>query len=308
MLLDKALTYLEDRKNGIVGKRPMRLSTYKAAKRYFELHWSALAKRPVASISETEVQEQLREIIKKHGKTAAARAKSFLSAFYNWAMKEGLAKTNPTINTHSIAENPPRDRAFDDAEIRAIWAACRDDDFGRIVKLLFFTGCRRDEIGGLHWSEIDLHKAILTLPEHRTKSGRQLQLTLPPAAIEILRQCPHKFGRDFLFGQTGGAFSRWSWEKLSIDKRLVEAGHQLKPWGLHDIRRTVRTRLARLGIKPYIAELVLGHVAHRTGTVPIYEQYDYGPEVADALERWAGALMEIIEGRDEKVVPFQRTA
>src|SRR5438874_9542316 len=104
-----ALAYLDDRKNGIVGKRPMRLSTYKAAKRYFELHWAALASRPVASITESEVQTQLRKIIEKHGKTAAARAKSFLSAFYAGALKEGLAKTNPTINTHAIAENPPRD-------------------------------------------------------------------------------------------------------------------------------------------------------------------------------------------------------
>jgi Arm domain-containing DNA-binding protein len=42
LLLDEALKYLDDRKAGIVGKRPMRPSTYKAAKRYFELHWGPL--------------------------------------------------------------------------------------------------------------------------------------------------------------------------------------------------------------------------------------------------------------------------
>src|SRR5262249_11983227 len=91
-LLDAALKYLNDRKTGIIGKRPMRLSTFKAAVRYFELHWKALANRPAASITTEEVQRELRHIIERHGKIAAARAKSFMSAFYVWALKEGVTK------------------------------------------------------------------------------------------------------------------------------------------------------------------------------------------------------------------------
>ena len=138
LFLDEALKYLADRKDGVIGKRPMRLSTYKAAKRYFELHWAPLQKRPVASITETEVKEQLRKIIDQHGKTAAIRAKSNLSAFYVWAQREGVAKTNPTLNTHAIAENPPRARVLDDNEIRAIWLGCREDDFGQNRKAVVF--------------------------------------------------------------------------------------------------------------------------------------------------------------------------
>jgi integrase len=130
-----------------------------------------------------------------------------------------------------------------------------------------------------------------------------LQLTLPPQAIEILRYAPRKAGRDFVFGKSGGPFSRWSYEKLQIEKRLAEAGHKLPQFGLHDIRRTVRTRLVAIGVKPYIAELVIGHVGHRTGTVPIYEHYDYGPEIADALARWADALTQIVAN----VVPLRRS-
>jgi integrase len=295
LLLDEALKYLADRKDGIIGKRAMRLSTYKAGKRYFELHWGALAKRPVAAITDGEVKEQLRNIIDRHGKTAAIRARTFLSSFFVWALKEGIAKTNPTINTHSIAENPPRDRVLDDHEIKAIWDACRDDDFGRIVKLLFFTACRRDEIGGLRWSEIDTKAGLLTIAATRTKSGRVHRLTIPDAAIAVIGSAPKKTDRDFLFGQTGGPFSRWSWEKVSIDKRLAETGHKLPQWGLHDIRRTVRTRMARLSIKPHVAELVLGHVAHKGGIVGTYDHYDYASEIKGALATWADSLLAIAE-------------
>lgn len=304
---DETLRYLDDRKAGVIGKRPMRLSTYKAAKAYFAQHWAPLQKRPVASISDNEVKDRLRYIIDNHGKTAAARAKSHLSAFYVWALKEGLAKINPTINTHVIAENPPRDRVFSDSEIHAIWSACRDDDFGRIVKLLFFTACRRDEIGGLRWSEIDLYSGVLTIPGSRTKSGRELQLTLPAQALDVLRTIPRKADRDFLFGQTGGAFSRWSWEKLSIDKRLAESGMTLEPYGLHDIRRTVRTRLGKLKVKPHVAELVLGHTAHKVGIVGTYDHHDYADEIKDALATWANALMAIVAPTaDSNVKQFKR--
>jgi integrase len=189
-----------------------------------------------------------------------------------------------------------------------IWAACRDDDFGRIVKLLFLTGCRRDEIGGLSWNEVNLDTGAMMLPSHRTKSGRPLQLTLPPQAIETLRHCPRKADRQYLFGQTGGAFSRWSWEKMAIDKRLAQLGHALEPWGLHDIRRTVRTRLSDLGVAPHIAELVLGHAAHKTGIVGTYDRYDYSREIADALARWANTLAAIIEPPAGNVTPMRRAS
>ena len=85
-------------------------------------------------------------------------------------MREGLARANPTILAQALAENPARDRVLDDDEIRAVWHACQDDDFGRIIKLLLLTGCRRNEIGGLQWSELNLGAGVLTIPAARTKA------------------------------------------------------------------------------------------------------------------------------------------
>ena len=191
---------------------------------------------------------------------------------------------------------------------KAIWSACDDDDFGRVVKLLFFTGCRRNEIGALSWSEINLDAGVMTIPGDRTKSGRELQLVLPAQAIEVLRQCPRKAGRDFLFGLKGNALSTWGYSKLLLDRRLSEAGYKLKPWTLHDIRRTVRTRLGTLRIKPHIAELVIGHSAHKTGVGAVYDRHDYADEIADALAVWANALTAMVEPppAQSNVTPIRR--
>lgn len=292
---DETQKYLDDRLAGIIGKRPMKLSTYKAARRYFEVHWGTFQRRAVDSITSNEVKERLRYIIEHHGKVAAIRAKTFLSSFYVWAIKEGIAGTNPTLTTHTINENPPRKRVLSDGEIKAVWSACLDNDFGRIVKLLLFTACRRDEIGGLTRSEFNSETGVLTIAGARTKSGRTLILTLPTAAADVLRSTAPRAGREFFFGSSGGAFSRWSWEKLALDGRLAQAGHQLEHWTLHDLRRSVRTGMGKLRIEPYIAELVLNHVGHRSSVDgKVYDQNDYVPQIADALAIWARHLLAIV--------------
>jgi integrase len=285
----------------------MSKSTYGAAKRCFEKHFAALARRPVALITDDEIRRGLRQVIERHGKVTAIRDKSNLSAFFSWAMREGLCKANPTINAQALAENAPRDRVLDDDEIRAVWAACGDDgDFSKIVKLLLLLGCRRNEIGGLKWDEVDLARGVLTIPATRTKSRNELRLALPEPALEIIRAVSRRADRQYLFGQSGGEYSRWGYAKEVIDRRLAEAGHQFRPWVLHDLRRTCRTRLAQIGIAPWVAEEVLGHTTHRQGVIGTYNRHRYDVEIKDALAQWAKALAKIIEGGD--VVPFARTA
>jgi hypothetical protein len=126
----------------------LRPSTYKAAKRYFDGYWKPMHDWPLNAIKRTEVAARLQEIGKAHGRTTAARARSNLSALFSWAMREGLCESNPVIGTNDPeAGIKPRERVLDDRELRAIWNACQDDDFGRIVRLLILTGCRREEVG-----------------------------------------------------------------------------------------------------------------------------------------------------------------
>ena len=78
---------------------------------------------------------------------------------FAWAIGEGLCEANPVDGTNKASEDKPRERVLSDAELAAIWKAAPDNDYGRIVRLLMLTAQRREEIGGLRWSEIDTRLA-----------------------------------------------------------------------------------------------------------------------------------------------------
>src|SRR5262249_2632928 len=271
-IVEQYLDIRDPAKGLFVTKRhnePLRPATYNADKRYLLQHWRALHNLPVRAIKLADVAGALNDIRRRHGLSSAEHAREVLSGFFAWAMRQGVCEANPVILVeHPQPSQKPRSRVLKPEEIRAIWATCRDDDFGRIVKLLFFTGCRIGEIGGLKWGEIDLETDTITLPGERTKNHQELFLPLPRASMDIIRSTPQRNGRGFLFGNHGGAFSRWSWEKLQFDKRLIEAGHKLPAWTLHDIRRTVTTLMETspedggAGILPHIADICLGDLPH----------------------------------------------
>src|SRR5262249_37501891 len=154
-----------------------------------------------------------------------------------WCMEMGLVENNPTIGATKPAENQPRERVLDDSELAAIWRACGDDDYGRIIKLLICTGCRRQEIGGMCWSELDRDAGTWTLPASRSKNKRQHALPLLPAMRKIVEAVPRMATRDQLFGTRGPGFTRWS-----DGKRALDARSGVKNWTVHDIRRSVATR------------------------------------------------------------------
>jgi integrase len=66
----------------------------------------------------------------------------------------------------------------------------------------------------------------------------------------------------------------------------------LPHWTLHDLRRTVRTNLSRLGVIQEVAEAVVAH--RKQGVVKVYNRYDYLTETRAALEAWSTRLLEIV--------------
>jgi integrase len=282
----------------------MRPASYKAATRYLTVSWEPLSGDALDDIQRADVAARLQELTKLHGRTAAARARDTLSAMFSWTMREGLCDANPVIATNDPAAGIlPRDRILSDNEVGIVWSACGDDAAGRITKLLLLTGCRREEIGALKWSEIET--GVLTLPGSRTKNGRTLVLPLPKVAIELLAAVPKQDGGDFVFGRGGETpFSGWSAAKLRLDTRIVmTTGKPLTPWTLHDLRPTMRSGLGKLGVPPHVAELAINHV--KGGVEAIYDRYRYQREIGAALARWAEHVIALGEGRNSNVVALQ---
>ena len=263
--------------------------------RYLRSSWKPLHRLALDRIDRRTVALQLSGLAEQNGPIAANRARITLSAFFTWAMKEGLAEVNPVVGTHRSTDERSRDRVLTDGELAHIWSACREDDYGRIVRLLILTGQRREEVGGMLSPEVDLVRRVWRIARERTKNGLPHEVPLSEPAAALL-QSQSRSGRAQLFGEGRGPFQGWSKAKGSLEKRITaQAGTALPAWRLHDIRRTVATRLADLGVPPHVVEAVLNHVSgHKSGVAGIYNRALYAKEKREALDRWARHLSELV--------------
>jgi integrase len=260
-------------------------------------YFGALHGVAAADVTLAEVAKRLTVITKNSGSVTAGRARAALSAMFKWAMGQGLVPANPVAGTNRPTDSTPRDRVLDDAEVAAIWRACADDDFGRVVKLLILTGCRRGEIGALRWGEVDFAKRLLVLPAGRTKNKHAHVLPLSDAALAIIKSAPRVLGRDHVFGggRSGAGFTNWSTALSALNERL---GGQVAEWRIHDLRRTCATKMADdLQIWPHVVEAVLNHWggASRAGVAGVYNRAKYQDEMRKALDAWAQRVEEIVE-------------
>jgi len=285
-------TYLEAR------KPELRPSSFRVAQIYLTgSYFRPLHPLTVTAVTRADVAICVRAIVRKHSAPTAAAARRALSTLFAWIIAEGLLGNgaNPVTGSHRPEDPSPRDRVLSNAELVAIWNACRNDDPGRIVRLMILLGSRRQEIGGMCWSELDLHAGTWTLPKERSKNHRSHTITLPLTALEIIKATP-RTARDHLFGDRASAgFVGWSYAKDELDRRL---GGTAKPWHLHDIRRTVATRMIDIGIEPHHVEACLNHFGgHRAGVAGIYNRSNYEVAVKTALARWNAHVLALVESR-----------
>jgi integrase len=251
-------------------------------------YFGKLHAMPVAKITKGDINTCLNAIATAPSRSQAQRK---LATFYRWAVEEGHAPTNP-VPANSI-KLKSRERVLSEDEIRSVWNCCRDDDYGRIIKLLLLTGCRADEIGQLKWREVDLEKGTLSLPGERTKNGRPHTLTLPPLALQIIKDVPKPEGRVHVFGKwTDSGFTNWTHQKDAL-------GDGLAHWTVHDVRRSVVTGMAEIGIEPHVIEAVVNHVSgHKGGVAGIYNRASYKEPMRIALARWAKHVERVVHSTE----------
>ena len=267
--------------------KSQRPNSFRQVERYLRHSWRSLHRLPITAISRRDVAKALAQIEDDHSPSVAIRARGALSAMMNWAMRQGYdVAANPVMGTNKPVLRS-RDRVLSNEELAAIWRACPQDDYGRIVRLLMLTAQRRDEIARLRWSEIDLDRAMLVLPPERTKNHREHIIPLVPMALALLPD--QRLSREWVFGE-GVGFSGWA-----RSKRRLDAGLSIADWRVHDLRRSFATGCAeQLGVLPHVIEAVLNHVSgHKSGVAGIYNRARYLEEMRVALERWAAHIAAI---------------
>jgi integrase len=276
-------------------KAHQRPRTYKETERHLRHHAAPLHHERMEAVQRRDIAALLERVKEGSGPIAANRLRAALSALWTWGLRTGRvdADTNPVSFTFRQPEKP-RERTLTDAEITAIWNATDGDgDYSTIVRLCLLTGCRRDEIGGLRWDEIDQDR--LVVGAKRMKGCIAHEISILPMIAAALPSKPDA-SKDCVFGRCGTGFSGWSKSKKELDARIANAGIDMAPWGLHDLRRTFSTRLHDAGIEPIVIEALLAH--KQQGVAAVYNRASFRDAKRTALERWHSMLKAVLASRD----------
>ena len=156
-----------------------------------------------------------------------------------------------------------------------------------MLKVLLLTGQRKYKVATMQWDDIidgewRIHKA-------EREKGNAGTLRLPQAVLEIIGTQPRIARNPYVFAGRGpGPFNSFSQRKQDLESKLPE----MPGWVIHDLRRTARSLMSRVGVRPEIAERVLGHAI--PGVEGVYDRHSYTDEKAEALEQLASLVGQII--------------
>lgn len=268
--------------------------------------------KPITDVTRADIISMAEEIAER-APYQAHNVFARVRAIFNWAIARdvyGLTASpcDRLKPADLIGEKKARTRTLSDAEIRALWKVTERLEYpvGSLMRLLMLTGQRRDEACDARWREFDLDARLWSIPAERMKMDVPHVVPLSGMALDLLRGLPRFHRGDHLFSFSFGAapINSHSKFKQQIDKGMIEElGKAPEPWTVHDIRRTVRTRLSAL-CPSDVAELVIAH--SRGGIRAVYDHHSFEDEKRKALDAWASRLRDIIAPPPANVVPISK--
>ena len=258
--------------------------------------------RKVQDITKRDVITLL-DAVRDRAPVMANRTLAAIRKLFNWCLARDVIQVSPCTLVTPPAPERSRDRILSDNELRFVWNAADGDGwpFGPLVKLLVLTGQRLAEVGGMRWDEIDLESKLWTLPAERVKNGERHEVPLSDAAATVLATVPRiKTTKGFVFTtRRDAAVSGFSRAKDRLDAAITAASVDGAPavdhWTFHDLRRTMASGMARLGIQLPVIEKVLNHTSGSfRGVVGVYQRHSYSDEKRKALEAWASFVLSTV--------------
>jgi integrase len=283
---------------------------WKEVKRQTAILVDQWGKRPVTDIERDEIVQ----LIRRKAEVAPAETRNLLTvtkSLFSWAREQNFGlRYNIASDIRPakvIGEKVARDRVLDEHELRRLWAAVGGLGYptAEVYRLLILTGLRLNEVAQAQWSEIDLDRRLWAIPASRMKGkngkARDHVVPLTPKMVEIFNAVPRFKSGPFVFSCSFGV------RPVSIGsqvKRALDAELRFKSdWINHDLRRSVRSGLAALGVDDATAEAVLAHV--QPGIRAVYNRHDYLKERLDALTKW-GEFIDPPAPREDKVIRIER--
>jgi integrase len=234
--------------------------------------------RSLQSISKKDVIAVIDKAMKR-GPSAGVTAWKVAKAFFAWCEAREDDFASPARSIRKPTKEKSRDRVLDDAELKLTWEAADavGSAAGALVKLLILTGARRNEMTELGRDEIATD--VIELPGERTKNGLSHTIPITPMIRRVLNTLPST--GKFVLNGTDRAFGDHSGAKEKVTPPI-------RPWTLHDLRRSFASGLQRIGVAPHIVEIALNHRSGTfSGVAGIYQRHRYAKEVAEAFAVWS---------------------
>lgn len=276
----------------------------------------AWGKLKADAITRPGVVALLDEITDRGSPMQAGKVLALVRKVWNFGLDRGAVPANPAARIPRPVKIRAKDRVLSDAELRAFWLHLDESgvrpQVAGALRLQLLTGSRIGEALSVEWSEVDAKAATWLIPAAKSKSKREHLVPLSARALAAVQAQPQAGRYVFLARGKEPKAIRTEVAAHELAEALVgdtafadalrEAGGQ--PFTSHDLRRTVETRLASLGVGREVRDRVLNHRdASVSGTH--YNRHDYVAEKRAALEAWASLLETIVSGGPrEHVTPL----
>lgn len=269
-----------------------------------------LMDRVVSSLTRAEMVRFLDDVQANSGPIARNRAHAEICAWLVWAADRAHAPHNVLDRLKKVSEKSrERERVLTDAELAVMMAATTDGStFSDYVRVLLHTAMRRDEGASMQPRWLNFEARTIRVPAHVAKTARPRVIPMAEAIAPMLEARVEGLERRpdaYIFGEGSGFRAPLQgWDKQTNKLRGVMPPCGEDRWTLHDIRRTVATRMHEAKVHPLVVEDLLGHLTGvRKGVAGVYNQAETVEDQRLALADWADKLAALTN-----VVPFKRVA
>jgi len=237
----------------------------------------------VHEVRKRDVIALLDKVRERGAPVMANRVLATVRKFFNWCIGRGVLERSPCANIGLPTREQSRHRILADEELGPVVMGGRriGFPFGLIVEFLALTGQRRDEVSRMAWHHVDLDRHLWVIPPENAKNGKPHIVHLSEQALRVLRDAPRT--GPLVFSTDGTTpFQGYSKAKKRLDDASGVSG-----WTLHDLRRTVVSGMARLGVAPHVADKILNHQSGTiSGVAAVYQRHEFMNERKEALLRW----------------------
>jgi integrase len=256
-----------------------------------------LGKYHIEDITINEIIPVLdKKAYKDDSPTMANRMRARLSRIFTFAMERGLAEKNPVDSTSTYSNgNKTRDRYYSENEIKILWEFFEDqkEPTQSVLKMLLICGQRKTETMKMKWS--DINDGVWTIPATLAKNNKAHNVPLPKMALEIIEKMRPISGKsDYVFKSPQKDNEPIGW--LSRARRHIQNHSSVSDFRPHDLRRTMATYMAKMGVDRTVLGKILNHkgLAGDSHVTAIYDRYSYAEEKKEALENWSTFLEKLL--------------